>query len=81
MAKGGFLVYKLLECFSNNPEGAVSLIVWLISAVIETAIISAVVAAIAFVSNNENDFGEWFSGSCVVVGILEIILGFVGMIS
>lgn len=79
--KWGLIVYKLFQNFSKDPEGTISFLGWLVGAAIETAIISVIVAAIAHASNKDNDFGEWFVGSCIVVGIVEIILGFIGLVS
>lgn len=49
-------------------------LVWLIITAIQTAIISVIIAAIAHGIDKKNDFGEWFGGSFVVVGITQIIL-------
>lgn len=76
--KYGYMVYRLLKAFLNDPEGFLDIIVWLISAAIEAAIISLAVAAIAKLIKKDNDFEEWFVGSFMVVGILEIIVGIIG---
>ena len=67
----------LRKTFSENPEASVTLIAWLISAAIETAILSLVIAGVAKLVDEKKDFKEWFKGSFIVVGILEIIALFV----
>lgn len=73
MMKWAGLFYMLRKGFSENPEGTVTLVAWLISAAIESAIVSLVIAGIAKLVNEKVDFKEWFKGAFIVVGILEII--------
>lgn len=71
-------IFRLFKFASENPEEAGSFLGWLICAAIETAIISLVVAVIAS-KVFDQDFGDWFGGSCIVVGIIEIILGIISL--
>ncbi|MEE0961373.1 MAG: hypothetical protein U0L54_02360 [Bacteroidales bacterium] len=76
--KSGIAIYALIRALFNDPVGLIGLIIWVIAAAIETAIISAVVALIAKVFF-EKDFEEFFGGTFVVVGIIEIILGLISL--
>lgn len=64
---------------TKDPEGAGMFLGWLIASAIEVAIISVIVAGLARMVNEKNDFGEWFVGSCMVFGIIEVILGIVNL--
>ena len=77
MSKIGKLAWFITHC---DMGFVVGLLIWLVVAAIETAIISFVVAAIAK-SIFEKDFWEVFGGSLVVVGALEIILGIMSLFS
>lgn len=66
------LLRKFLEL---GEDTQISLIAWLIIAAIETLVISVIVAAIAKACGEE--FDEWFGGSIVVVGVIEIIIALV----
>lgn len=76
MAKYAYGIFRILRWVYDDPDTAVPFLVWLIFAAIETAIISLVVGFVASKLFNK-DFDEWFGGSCVVVGILELILYFI----
>lgn len=75
--------YYLIPIFrwmSNNPDEAGSFIGWLIAAAIEVAIISVLVAGLARMVNEKNNFEEWFGGSCMVFGAIEVLLGIVSLL-
>ncbi len=76
MKAGLYVLFKYLFTGTNDEE-KMSFLVWLIVAAIETAFISVIVAAIAHGIDKKNDFGEWFGGSFVVVGIIQIIIGLI----
>lgn len=65
---------------AKNPEEAGTFLGWLIASAIEVAIISVLVAGLARMVNEKNDFGEWFVGSCMVFGIIEVILGIASLL-
>ncbi|MCQ2307706.1 MAG: hypothetical protein MJ000_09130 [Bacteroidales bacterium] len=81
MGKWSIIFYQLFRLGSKYPEESFSFIVWLISAALEVGIISLVVAGVAKLIDDSNDFGEWFGGSCIVLGIIEIILLVIGLLS
>ncbi len=66
-------VAAFLRWLSQDPDTRVPFLGWLIAAVIETVIISLIVGLVAE-KVCDKEFDDWFSGSCIVVGILEIIL-------
>lgn len=68
-----FLSFKQLITESLGLDFG-GFLVWLIITAIQTAIISVIIAAIAHGIDKKNDFEEWFGGSFVVVGIIQIIL-------
>jgi len=70
----------LFKLMSENPEETGSFFGWLIASAIEVAIISVLVAGLARMVNEKNDFGEWFVGSCMVFGIIEVILGIASLL-
>lgn len=65
--------YALFRLGQKNPDEAFSFLLWLISAAIEVGIVSLVVAGIAKLIDKNKDFGDWFIGSCIVTGIIEVI--------
>ena len=69
----------IFKWMAKDPEGAGMFLGWLIASAIEVAIISVIVAGLARMVNEKNDFGEWFVGSCMVFGIIEVILGIVNL--
>ncbi|MBE6307202.1 MAG: hypothetical protein E7084_06050 [Bacteroidales bacterium] len=69
-------LFFLLQGFKT---GGISFFEWLISAAIETIIISLIVGGIAKVCGK--DFGEWFSGSCSVVGFIQLIFYVIAVIA
>lgn len=68
-----------LKWASRNPEEAGSIIGWLIGSAIEVVIISLIVAGIARMVNEKNVYEEWFVGSCVVFGIIEVLFGIISL--
>ena len=69
------ILFFLLQGFRI---GGASFFEWLISAAIETLIVSLIVGGIAKACGK--DFGEWFSGSCGVVGTIEFIFYVIALI-
>lgn len=81
MGKWSFFFYSLFKLGSKYPEESFSFIVWLISAALEVGIFSLVIAGVAKLIDDKQDFGEWFGGSCIVLGIIEVILLIIGLCS
>ena len=66
------LIFFLLKGFQMHGTSFVG---WLISAAIETVILSLIVGGIAKLC--DKDFGEWFQGAFYVIGGIELVLGFI----
>lgn len=62
-----YLFYRLLKNIGITND-----IPFLVAALLECAIISLIIALIAKKTHDE-DFGDWFKGTFVVVAIIEII--------
>lgn len=68
------LVYFLFRGFQMHGT---SFIGWIVSAAIETLILSLIVGGIAKLCGK--DFTEWFQGAFGVVGAIEIIIGIIAL--
>lgn len=75
MGKYGFFIYQLFK----HPDETFTFLGWLIPTIIEVVILSLIIAGIAKLL--DKDFEEWFKGSCVVLGIIEVLLVILSLFS
>ena len=76
MGKWYVFFRSMFKWASEDTEGFLTFIIWLIIAAIECGIVSLVVAAIA-AKLFDKDFDEWFGGSFIVMAAIEIINGII----
>lgn len=75
-AIGVAVMMLLRKIFPETMGIIVDLFVWLLATCVEVTIISLVVASIAKFGFNK-EFSDFFKGSFVVVGIIEILIAII----